>query len=197
MTDDVVVHEGHSRAAARSGWSLPKDAERDIASRDEWPERITREWAWGGSTGKGVNVCILDSGVEGGHPLVGELQGAVTVLVDKDDNAVIEEDTEGDSCGHGTACAGIVRSIAPECNLYSVRVLGAGFTGSGPVLLAGLRYAVEQGFDLINMSLSTTKKQFADDPPRASPTTRTSGAACWWPPRTTCRSRATRGSSRR
>jgi subtilisin family serine protease len=42
-----------------------------------------------------------------------------------------------------------------------VRVLGAGFTGSGGVLLAGLRWAVEQGFDVVNMSLSTTKKQFA------------------------------------
>jgi subtilisin family serine protease len=128
---------------------------------DEWPERVTREWAWGGATGKGVNVCILDSGVEDGHPLVGKLEGAVAVSVDKDENPIVEEDTAGDSCGHGTACAGIVRSIAPECNLYSVRVLGAGFTGSGPVLLAGLRYAVEQGYDLINMSLSTTKKQFA------------------------------------
>ena len=43
----------------------------------------------------------------------------------------------------------------------SVRVLGAGFTGSGGVLLAGLRWAVEQGFDVVNMSLSTTKRQFA------------------------------------
>jgi subtilisin len=42
-----------------------------------------------------------------------------------------------------------------------VRVLGAGFTGSGPALLGGLRWAVEQGFDVINMSLSTTKRQFA------------------------------------
>ena len=42
-----------------------------------------------------------------------------------------------------------------------MRVLGAGFTGSGPVLLAGLQWAVEQGYDLINMSLSTTKRQFA------------------------------------
>jgi subtilisin family serine protease len=92
---------------------------------------------------------------------VGELDGAVSISVDKDESPVVEEDTQGDLCGHGTACAGIVRSIAPECSLYSVRVLGAGFTGSGPVLLAGLRYAVEQGFDLINMSLSTTKKQFA------------------------------------
>jgi subtilisin family serine protease len=42
-----------------------------------------------------------------------------------------------------------------------VRVLGPGFTGSGGVLLGGLRYAIEQGFDVINMSLSTTKKPFA------------------------------------
>ena len=45
-------------------------------------------WAWGGATGKGVNVCILDSGVEDGHPLVGELEGAVSVSVDKDENAI-------------------------------------------------------------------------------------------------------------
>ena len=46
--------------------------------------------------------------------------------------------------------------------LHSVRVLGAGFKGSGPVLLGGLRWAIEQGFDVINMSLSTTKRQFAE-----------------------------------
>jgi len=161
VTDDFAAHEAQTRGGALPAWSLPKDAEGDISLSDEWPERVTREWAWGGATGKGVNVCILDSGVENGHPLVGQLQGAVSVSIDKDENPIIEEDTAGDSCGHGTACAGIVRSIAPECNLYSVRVLGAGFTGSGPVLLAGLRYAVEQGYDLINMSLSTTKKQFA------------------------------------
>ena len=40
-------------------------------------------------------------------------------------------------------------------------MLGAGFTGSGGVLLAGLRWAVDEGFDVINMSLSTTKRQFA------------------------------------
>ena len=44
------------------------------------------------------------------------------------------------------------------CGLFSVRVLGGGYTGSGPVLLAGLRWAVEQGFDVVNMSLSTTKR---------------------------------------
>ena len=55
----------------------------------------------------------------------------------------------------------VVRTFAPACELVSVRVLGAGYAGSGPVLLEGLRWAVEQGFDVINMSLSTTKQKFA------------------------------------
>jgi subtilisin len=143
-------------------WSLAAGAGTQIAIGVEWPERVTRDWAWGGSTGKGVTVCILDSGVESGHPLVGDLDRAVAFKRgENDDEIELEEDTEGDLCGHGTACAGIVRSLAPECSLVSARVLGAGFKGSGPVLLGGLRWAVEQGFDVINMSLSTTKRQFA------------------------------------
>ena len=108
-----------------------------------------------------MKVCILDSGIEVDHPDVGELAGAVAVEVGEGDEISVVDDVEGDLCGHGTACAGIVRSIAKDCELYSVRVLGAGFTGSGTALLGGLRWAVEHGFDVINMSLSTTKSQFA------------------------------------
>jgi subtilisin len=142
-------------------WSLPAGATGQIAIGVEWPDRVTRDWAFGGATGKGIRVCILDSGVEASHELVGELEGAVAVSLDENDDPVVEEDTEGDLCGHGTGCAGIVRSLAPECSLFSVRVLGAGFTGSGGILLGGLKWAVEQGFDVINMSLSTTKQRFA------------------------------------
>ena len=142
-------------------WSLPAGTAASLALPTEWPGRVTREWAWGGSTGKGVRVCILDSGIEADHPDVGELAGAVAVEVGEGDEISIVDDVEGDLCGHGTACAGIVRSIAPDCELFSVRVLGAGFTGSGTALLGGLRWAVEQGFHVINMSLSTTKSQFA------------------------------------
>ncbi len=146
----------------RPAWSLPagKAADR-IVLPVEWPVQVTRDWAWGESTGKGVTVCILDSGVDAGHELVGDVSRAVAVSLDADGQAVVEEDTEGDLCGHGTACAGVVRSLAPECDIVSVRVLGAGFTGSGDILLGGLKWAVEQGFDVINMSLSTTKRQFA------------------------------------
>jgi subtilisin len=142
-------------------WSLPNDAVDRISLPSTWPERVTRDWAWGGSTGRGARVCILDSGVEAGHPLVGGLEEAVTISVGEDDEVLVEEDTEGDVSGHGTACASIVRALAPDSAISSVRVLGANFTGSGGVLLAGLRHAVEQGYDVINMSLSTTKKPFA------------------------------------
>ncbi len=158
---DLAGHADESARAALPAWSLPKDAVDAISLPSEWPERITREWAWGGSTGKGARVCILDSGVEPAHPVVGALESAVVISVDENEEPVVEEDTEGDVSGHGTACAGIVRALAPEVAISSVRVLGAKFTGSGGVLLAGLRYAIEQGFDVINMSLSTTKKPFA------------------------------------
>ena len=144
---------------ALPAWSLPAGAAPGIGT--DWPEPVTPEWAWAGATGAGVRVCILDSGVEVGHPLVGEVRRAVLVEADNEGAPVITDDEEGDLCGHGTACAGIVRSFAPDCEFTSARVLGAGFTGSGEVLLAGLRWAVEEGFDIVNMSLSTTKQRFA------------------------------------
>ena len=158
---DVDAHSWDASKAALPAWSLPKHAVDRIALPADWPEHVTREWALGGSTGEGVRVCILDSGVDASHPLVGELESAVVISMDEDDEIVASEDTEGDVSGHGTACAGIVRRLAPDARISSVRVLGSSFTGSGAVLLGGLRYAIEEGFDVINMSLSTTKKPFA------------------------------------
>jgi subtilisin len=160
---DVVPHaSADEEERPAPAWSLPKLAAERIAIDNPLPERVDREWAMGGATGKGIKVCILDSGVEFDHPLVGPLAGAVSITLDDDGGPVATEDAEGDLCGHGTACAGVVHSIAPEAEIYSVRVLGAGFAGTGPVLLAGLRWAVEQKFDVVNMSLSTTKRQFGE-----------------------------------
>ena len=138
------------------------DEARRLAGAKPWPARVDRDWAFGGSTGAGATVCIVDSGIDAGHPLVRGVHSAVAVHVE-DDETLIEPDETGDVCGHGTACAGIIRSLAPDCDLVSVRVLGEGFVGSGPALIEGLRWAVEQGFDVINMSLSTTKERFVAD----------------------------------
>jgi subtilisin len=154
----VVAHETDDELPA---WSLPAHAGESIRILADWPERVSREWAWGGATGRGVRVCVLDSGIELDHPLVGPVQHSVAVVREGDEVEVLPDDA-GDLCGHGTACAGIIRSLAPECELTSVRVLGAGYTGSGAIMLAGLEWAIEQGFQVVNMSLSTTKKQYVD-----------------------------------
>ena len=60
-------------------WSLPASAGASILLPSEWPERVTREWALGGATGAGVRVCVLDSGIELDHPLVGTVQRSVAV----------------------------------------------------------------------------------------------------------------------
>ena len=142
-------------------WSLAADAVDSITLTDTWPGRVTREWALGDSTGAGVDVCILDSGVDQSHPLVGGLASAVAVEFDGDTPRVVP-DEEGDVCGHGTACAGIVRSLAPDCRLHSVRVLGSGASGTGDLILTGLRHAIDQGHRIVNLSLSTTKRKFAE-----------------------------------
>ena len=141
-------------------WSLAEEEVGRVALASAWPQAVSREWAWGGSSGRGVRVAILDSGVERDHPQVGEVQRSVAVRVE-DDEATIEEDHKGDLSGHGTACAGIVRALAPDCELISVRVLGEQVTGAGAVLLAGLRWAIDQGFEVISLSLSTRRREFA------------------------------------
>ena len=109
-----------------------------------------------------MRVCILDSGVDADHPRVGTLEGAVVVVKGEDgdlDRARGRRRATRRDTGP-RARASCARS-RPRRASSSVRVLGAGFKGSGPVLLEGLRWAVEQGFDVINMSLSTTKREFA------------------------------------
>lgn len=142
-------------------WSAPASAA-SASLPVRWPEGVTRDWAWGGSTGRGVRVCIVDSGVDADHPLVGGIEDAVAIQRDEEGNPFVVEDTVGDVAGHGTACAAIVRAIAPNCAVHSVRVLGEKATGSGKALIAGLRWAVQHGYDVVNMSLSTTRRQFVE-----------------------------------
>jgi subtilisin len=119
---------------------------------------ITREWAVGGATGAGVKVAVVDSGLDAGHPAVGPVQGGVVVSLDERGEVQVVERDHEDLFGHGTACAGIIRTIAPDCELYSVRVLGSRLSGKGQVFAAGLRWAIENGMHVVNLSLGTGKR---------------------------------------
>jgi subtilisin family serine protease len=115
---------------------------------------------WKNRTGKGVSVAIIDSGIETTHPaLEGKVVESVEAESDYKRVYFVPSET-GDTAGHGTACAGIIASIAPGSELYSIRVLGAQGSGDGQAFLAGLEYAIKRKFRLINLSLGTTKPQF-------------------------------------
>jgi subtilisin len=121
---------------------------------------VTREWAWGGADGSGVRVCVVDTGVDPTHPSIGTLDGSYLAGAGPDGESTVSECEPIDLAGHGTACASVIRTIAPGTGLTSVRVLTDGKAGSGAALLAGLSWAIDEGFDLINLSLSTTRSRF-------------------------------------
>lgn len=122
--------------------------------------QLTPQWAWGGSRGAGVRVCVLDSGVDLPERSADEHVEALAVVPGPDGRMVVEAHDGGDAIGHGTACVGIIQAAAEEASITSVRVLNDGISGTGPAMLAGLRWAIDDGFDVVNMSLSTTKHTY-------------------------------------
>ncbi len=115
---------------------------------------------WRSRTGRGVTVAVIDSGIDATHPdLAGRIVESVIARADNR-RVVFEPSDSGDSAGHGTACAGIISRIAPDAEIHSVKVLGAGGLGDGQTFLAGLEYAIRRRFRIINLSLGTTKPQF-------------------------------------
>jgi subtilisin len=126
------------------------------------PEEITPEWAWGGSWGAGVKVAVFDSGIEGDHPgLAGPPVAGYVAFSQAEDGTIVPNDQpHRDLFGHGTACASIIRQIAPECELYSVQVLGSDLGGKAAVLAEGMRWAIEHRMHVCNLSLGTTQREF-------------------------------------
>ena len=136
--------------------------------------------AWSQSTGTGVLVAVLDTGVQLDHPDLaanisrnpGEVPGNGR---DDDANGIVDDvhganmfDRDGnvdDDNGHGTHVAGIVGArlgngvggagIAPDATILPVKVLDANMAGNTDTLSTGIRYAVDRGAKIINVSINT------------------------------------------
>lgn len=126
--------------------------------------QLSPEWAWGGSTGRRVRVAVIDSGIEGDHPALGDsVRGGVLIEYDEDSQTGVRiepDDRPRDPIGHGTACAGIIHALAPEAELYSVRVLGQDMRGRAVQFAAGLSWAMEHGMQVANVSLSASRQEY-------------------------------------
>lgn len=108
-------------------------------------------------TGKGVKVGILDSGVASGLP---ELNGRVVSNYEVVESRnrpteVVPIEHGTDVIEHGTACAYIIHKHAPDAELHNIQVIGRTHTATSQKLLAALEFAVDQKWDILNLSLGT------------------------------------------
>ncbi len=111
-----------------------------------------------GYTGTGVKVAILDTGIDRNHEdLFTNVKGGYSVFTDD-----ANKDPYNDGSGHGTHVAGTVAAInnnlgvigvAYNTNLYAVKVLSNSGSGSYAGIAEGIEWAVNNGMDIINMSL--------------------------------------------
>jgi subtilisin family serine protease len=127
-------------------------------------DQLTPQWAWGGADGEGIRVAVIDSGIDADHPdLDGcvDAEGGIAVSLGEDGEPATVPGPHGDDFGHGTGCASIIHALAPAARITSVKVLGAELKGKAAAFLHGLAWAVEQRFDVINLSLGTTKRDWA------------------------------------
>jgi subtilisin family serine protease len=135
---------------------------RDRLARERPFGRLDRTAVFGEADGTGVTVAIVDSGVERDHPAVGgRLVRSVVVALDGDQAEVREDPDALDVVGHGTACAGIIHSVAPGASLVSIRVLGPDNRGKGLAFLTALEWATAEGIGIVNLSLSSRSEALA------------------------------------
>ena len=144
-----------TQSRSRPAWAFDPASVSSIEAIPHFDD-ITPEWAWGGSAGAGVKVAVIDSGIDAAHPAVNGVDGYLSI--EGKEGSITNSEPHGDIFGHGTACAGIIRSLAAECELYSVRVLGPNLTGRGTVFARGLKWAIENGMHVCNLSLGSTKR---------------------------------------
>ncbi|MDQ0339029.1 minor extracellular serine protease Vpr [Caldalkalibacillus uzonensis] len=123
-------------------------------------------WEELGVTGKGVTVAIIDTGVDYTHPdlahAFGDYKGWDFVDNDDDPQETPPGDPRGGVTNHGTHVAGTVaangqiKGVAPDAKLLAYRVLGPGGSGTTENVVAGIEQAVQDGANIMNLSLGNT-----------------------------------------
>lgn len=138
------------------------------------PSGGSDQWAWNKigmadaqkiSNGQGIIIAVLDTGLAADHPL---LKSSITAGYDfvgmtnniYDTGNGLDDDNDGlvdEDLGHGTHVSGIILTEAPGVQIMPIRVLNSDGVGTYWEVSAGIRYAVDHGAKIINMSLSAPR----------------------------------------
>ena len=112
------------------------------------------------SVGSGVTVAVLDTGIDPTHPVLSGsvAAGGVNFITGNGDT---NDDGLGASAGHGTFVASLIHLVAPEAQLLPIVVLDSDGVGDLWSLALGMFYAIDQGVDVINLSLGSTYDSLA------------------------------------
>lgn len=111
------------------------------------------------ATGSGVRVGILDVGIDFQHALLSSVATSGHDFVDGDENAF--DEPGGLNSGHGTFVAGLVHLAAPDAQLSAYRIADADGYGDGFTLAQAIERAVDDGCDIINLSVVLLKRHLA------------------------------------
>lgn len=103
------------------------------------------------STGKGVRIALIDSGVDYNHPLLVE-----NIDLKNARSYIPGDGSVADTNGHGTMVAGVLKQISPNSIITPYRVIGD-TTGDSSAILKAIIEAVNDGNDIINASVGTYK----------------------------------------
>ncbi|GAA2759195.1 S8 family serine peptidase [Actinopolymorpha rutila] len=137
------------------------------ASLDQSVPQIGAPAAWQrGLDGSGVEVAVLDTGIDATHP---DFAGRIEATRDFSGKGNVV-----DGAGHGTHVASTVlgsgaasdgryRGVAPGAHLLVGKVLGDDGSGSMSQVIEGMQWAASEGADIVNLSLGGDPSR-GDDP---------------------------------
>ncbi|HET9769316.1 MAG TPA: S8 family serine peptidase [Acidimicrobiia bacterium] len=139
-------------------------ASNDPSFGTQWGlKKIGAEGAWARTTGAKVRIGIVDTGVDLEHEdLAGKIVASTSCVGSGGDQAKCQGDAQDDQ-GHGTHVSGIaaafrdngkgIAGVAPDAELVVAKVLGAQGTGEGSDVTAGIKWVVDHGAKVVNLSL--------------------------------------------
>ncbi|MEU4106734.1 type VII secretion-associated serine protease mycosin, partial [Streptomyces tanashiensis] len=149
-----------------------------------WPlQRVLLDELWQDTKGKGVQVAVIDTGVDDVNPQLREAVDAKSgkdyLKPDKNNPSFGDEKrgkTDGtvDEVGHGTKVAGIIAArprpgtgfvgLAPEATIIPIRQNDEKNSGKSDTMALAIDWAVAKGADVINISQDTTQPLGPDSP---------------------------------